>query len=69
MMEIERRKNGVRRVSAHARHGTLFRGSAGGHEAAVAGQWRAGVFLEKQRIPAERFRQIVSYICCFFILS
>lgn len=54
------REDGVRRDSEDGRHGTVLRGAAGGHEATLGRRRSPGVLRSLQRVPAQRFCQIVS---------
>lgn len=56
----ERRQDGVRRDPADGGYGAIQRGVACRHEAALGRRRRAGVLRPLQRVPAQRFSQIVS---------
>lgn len=60
MVVADGREDGVRRDPEDGGHGTLLRGAAGGHEAALGRRGSPGVLRPLQRVPAQRFCQIVS---------
>lgn len=60
MCVADGREDGVRRDTADGGHGAVLRGAAGGHEEALGGRRSPGVLRPLQRVPAQRFCQIVS---------
>ena len=57
---LGRCQDGDGRGVPHGRHGTVLRGAVGRHEEVVDGRRRSAVFRKIQRIPTQRFGQIVS---------